>query len=82
MRGSKAHERSIAARYVGRLLIVVSAALFLGGAVRMQSNMISSGLLCLSLGLIFAPDLWQRGWPLRLGILALVCVGVGLAVVT
>lgn len=82
MKRSNALERSAASRYAGRLLILGAVALLLVGAVRRQSNMVNTGLMFLSLGLIFAPDVWRQAWPVRAGIILLVCAGVGLAIVT
>lgn len=79
---SEKRKRPAAAKYVGWLLVASTVPLFLGGALRWQSNMIHSGLLFLTLGLILAPDLFQRGWPLRLSIVVLACAGVTLAVLT
>lgn len=79
MNTSRVRERPIALRYTGWALVVAATALLLGGALRQQSNMASSGLLFLALGLVFAPDLFQRGWPLRVGIVALICLGGVLA---
>jgi hypothetical protein len=76
---SGTQERPIAAKYVGWFLVACTAPLFLGGAILWQSNMVNSGLLFMSLGLILAPDLFYRGWPLRIGILLLIGVGGVLA---
>jgi hypothetical protein len=79
---SETRERPAAAKYAGWLLVACTVPLLVGGALRWQSNMIHSGLIFLSLGLILAPDLFQRGWPLRLGIVVLVCAGVTLTFLT
>ena len=62
-------------RYVGYLLVLCSSVLLIGGAYRMQANMITSGLLFLALGIIFAPGILQKGWPTRLGIGVLAAIG-------
>lgn len=79
---SKTRERPAAVKCVGWLLVACTVPLFLGGALRWQSNMIHSGLMFLSLGLVLAPDLFRRGWLLRLGLGVLICTGVTLALLT
>lgn len=60
--------------YVGWLLLILAPVLILGGAFRMQSNMITLGLLFLSLGLILArPNLRER--LAQLGLASLLLVG-------
>lgn len=70
-----AWHRPQAIRRTGWALLCFAAILLVGGAYRAQSNMITSGLLFLGFGLIFAPDAVQKGWPLRLGLIILAGIG-------
>ena len=79
---SETQARPVAVKYVGWFLVACTVPLLLGGAIRWQSNMIHSAWLFLSLGLILAPDLFHRGWPLRIAILVLISVGGALAFLT
>lgn len=67
--------RPLPMKIAGRVLLVGAAFLILGGAYRAQSNMITSGLLFVAMGVAFAPDTLRLGWPLRIAIVALAIVG-------
>lgn len=73
--GSDFWNRPPAMRYMGWVLLFCTTLLLLGGAYRAQSNMITSGLLFLALGVLFAPDTLQKGWPIRLGLAVLAVIG-------
>jgi hypothetical protein len=76
MRGKESWKRSVAMKYVGWVFLVGAFLLILGGAYRVQSNMIHSGLLFLSLSLIYAPNIIKRsGWPLKVAICMLAVTG-------
>ena len=76
MRGKDALKRPVAMKYMGWVLLVGAFPLIIGGAFRVQSNMINSGLLFLALGLIYAPDIiTQSRWPLKVAVGVLVVIG-------
>ena len=62
-------------RVTGWALLCGATMLLLAGAHRTQSNMITSGLLFLALGVLFAPEVLQRGLALRLAVAALAGLG-------
>jgi hypothetical protein len=55
-------------------MLIGAALLLLGGAYREQANMISTGLLFLSMAAVFAPGLLRRSWIMKVafGLLALI----------
>ncbi len=67
--------RPLPMKIAGWVLLIGAALLILGGAYRAQANMITSGLLFLAMGVVFAPDTLRMGWPIRIAICALVVVG-------
>lgn len=67
--------RPLAVQYLGWALLLGAMFLILGGAYRMQSNMITSGLLFLAMGVIFVPDTLRKGWPIKLGLGTLAIIG-------
>lgn len=67
--------RPPAMRYLGWALIMCAALLILGGVYRAQSNMLTSGMLFICMGVIFAPDILQKGWPVRLSLAAIAVTG-------
>ena len=75
-------KRPAAAKYVAWSLLAAATLLILGGAFRRQSNMLNTGLLFVSLGLVLAPDVLRNGWSMRLGIGALIVVGGVFAILT
>jgi hypothetical protein len=83
MRGKESWKRPVAMKYVGWVFLVGAFLLIPGGAYRVQSNMIHSGLLFLSLALIYAPNtIKQSGWPLKVAICMLAVTGVFYALKT
>ena len=68
-------------KYLGIIMIVCSALLFVGGAVRDQSNMINSGLLFLCFGVLMSPQIADKGWILRAPVFLLAISGVVLTFV-
>jgi hypothetical protein len=76
MRGKESLKWPVAMKYVGWVFLVGAFLLIPGGAYRVQSNMILSGLLFLALAVIYAPNtIKQSGWPLRAAICVLVVIG-------
>jgi hypothetical protein len=83
MRGKESWKRPVAMKYVGWVFLVGAFLLIPGGAYRVQSNMIHSGLLFLALAVIYAPNtIKQSGWPLKVAIGMLAVTGVFYALIT
>ena len=74
--------RPLPVRVIGWSLLLGAALLILGGAYRVQSNMISTGLLFLAMGVFFAPDTLRRGWTIKVALAALVAVGAIYTLIT
>jgi len=74
-RSVDAWSRPLPMQVTGWVFLVGAALLILGGAYREQSNMITSGLLFLAMGMAFAPGTLRKGWPLRVALGALAIVG-------
>lgn len=74
--------RPVAMQLVGIAMLIGSVLLLVGGALRAQSNMISSGLLFLSMGTIFSSDLLRRIIVFRIAILFLAVFGLYFALTT
>lgn len=68
-------DRPLPVRVTGWAFLVAAALLILGGAYRAQSNLLTTGLLFLAMGVAFAPAVLRRGWPLRIALVALLAVG-------
>lgn len=75
-------ERPLPLKIVGLAFLVGAALLLLGGAFREQANMISSGLLFLSFGVLFAADIVRRSRIILISICALAVLGVLYALTT
>jgi len=78
----KSWERPLPLKIVGLAFLVGAALLLLGGAFREQANMISSGLLFLSLGVLFAADVVRKSRIMLVTICALAVLGVLYALTT
>lgn len=65
--GVNSWDRPLPARIMGLVFLISATLLLLGGAYREQANMISTGLLFLSLGAVFAAGVIRRSrmLPLR-----------------
>lgn len=77
-----ARDRPLPMKVAGVAFLIGAAPLILGGAYREQANMISTGLLFLSMGLVFAPGVLRKGWPLKIALGALAIIGVSYALIT
>lgn len=75
-------DRPLPMRVAGVALLIGAVPLILGGAYREQANMISSGLLFLSMGVVFAPGVVRMGWPVKLALGALAIIGLSYALMT
>lgn len=56
---------------LGWLMFAAAALLLLGGALRSQANMISSGLLFAVIGLLSTRNVQTRPWPVKAVIVVL-----------
>ncbi|TWT85635.1 hypothetical protein Pla123a_04420 [Posidoniimonas polymericola] len=63
-------------------MLLGSALLLVGGALRTQSNMVTAGLLFLSMGTIFSANLFRRMIGVRVAIILLAVLGVYCALTT
>ena len=77
-----AWERPLAVQLVGVGMLVGSLLLLVGGALRTQSNMITSGLLFLSMGAIFSSNLLRAFLFARIAVVALAVFGAYYALTT
>ncbi len=64
-----------AVKLLGLVMILAAALLLAGGALRRQSNMVTSGLLFLAFGILFSQGLRSRGPALTVSVVALLVVG-------
>lgn len=69
-------------KIAGFAMLVGAAMLLLGGAYREQASLITTGLLLLSLGAVFVPDLIRKSWITKVAFVALAIVGVFYALTT
>lgn len=69
-------ERPVPVKIVGLVFLVGAALLLVGGAFREQANMISSGLLFLSFGVVFARDLVRQSRVVMVAVCVLAVLGV------
>ncbi|MCA9168602.1 MAG: hypothetical protein KDB23_13095 [Planctomycetales bacterium] len=75
-------ERPLVVQLVGVGMLVGSLLLLVGGARRTQSNMITSGLLFLSMGAIFSSNLLRAFLFARIAVVALALFGAYYALKT
>lgn len=74
--------RPMPVKITGWAFLVAATLLILGGAYRVQGNLVSTGLVFLAMGLAFAPGMLRMGWPVRIGLVALVVIGGYYSLVT
>lgn len=75
-------DRLLPVKIAGFAILISAALLLLGGAYREQANMISTGLLFLSMGAIFVPGLIRKNWVMKVAFFALAFIGVFFALKT
>ena len=78
----KPWERPLPVRIAGCVFLIAAALLLLGGAYREQANMISTGLMFLSMGAVFAASVIRDSRILVVAFCGLVILGVFCAVTT
>ena len=79
---SNSLDRPLPVNVVGLAFLISAAQLLLGGAYREQANMISTGLLFLSLGAVFAPSVIRKSRILLVAFCALAILGLYYALTT
>jgi hypothetical protein len=79
---SNSVERPLAVKIVGLTFLPGAALLLLGGAFREQANMISTGLLFLCMGAVFAPGVIRKSRILLVAFCALAILGLFYALKT
>ncbi len=67
--------RPLPMRITGWLFLMGATVLILGGAFRAQSNMVTTGLVFLAMGVAFAPGTLRMGWLMSVALGALALVG-------
>jgi hypothetical protein len=80
--GFNSFTRPLPVRIVGLVLLFGAALLLIGGAYREQANMISTGLLFLSMGVVFAPGVIRKSRVLLVAVCALAILGLFFALTT
>jgi hypothetical protein len=75
-------DRLLPVKIAGFAIFISAALLLLGGAYREQANMISTGLLLLSIGALFVPGLIRKSWIMKVAFFALIIIGVFYALTT
>jgi hypothetical protein len=69
-------------KIAGFAMLIGAALLLLGGAYREQGNMISTGLLFLSLAAVIAPGLFRNSWVMKVAFGTLAIIGLFYALTT
>ena len=80
--GFNSFDRPLPVEILGLVFLFGAALLLIGGAFREQANMISTGLLFLSMGAMFAPGIIRKSRILLIGVCGLAILGLFYALTT